>query len=237
MPKQTSQGTCYLCGKKFGKATMTRHLAKCKQAQLAKPGKASRAKPKRILHLAVAGRYAPYYWMHVEIPADATLARLDDFLRRIWLECCGHLSAFEIAGQRYSVAPADEDFFWEDDFHEEDFNHALREILEPGIKFDYEYDFGSTTHLTLQVISEREGIAKGEAVQILARNDPPEILCEQCKKQPAAWVCSVCIYNDKAWYCDKCAPKHKCNKRGEDYFLPVVNSPRVGTCGYTGEPY
>ena len=30
------------------------------------------------------------------------LRRLDEFLRRTWLECCGHMSAFEIGGQRYS---------------------------------------------------------------------------------------------------------------------------------------
>jgi len=34
------------------------------------------------------------------------------------------------------------------------------------------------------------------------------------------------------WLCDECAPKHKC---GEDMLLPVVNSPRVGKCGYTGD--
>ena len=35
----------------------------------------------------------------------------------------------------------------------------------------------------------------------------------------------------EGWVCDECAPKHKC---GEDMLLPVVNSPRVGMCGYTG---
>jgi len=29
---------------------------------------------------------------------SATLAKLDDYLRAIWLECCGHLSKFTIGG-------------------------------------------------------------------------------------------------------------------------------------------
>ncbi|MEJ5252084.1 MAG: hypothetical protein HPY54_00055 [Chthonomonadetes bacterium] len=46
-------------------------------------------------------------------------------------------------------------------------------------------------------------------------------------------VCSSCLWEDEenAWLCKECARKHDC---GEEYFLPVVNSPRVGQCGYTG---
>jgi len=29
---------------------------------------------------------------------SATLTKLDDYLRAIWLECCGHLSKFTIGG-------------------------------------------------------------------------------------------------------------------------------------------
>jgi len=164
--------------------------------------------------------------MHLEVPAQATLEDLDRFLRRTWLECCGHMSAFEIGGQRYSVGPLEE-------FDEQDLLVALGNVLEPRLKFTYEYDFGTTTHLALKVVSEREGEMKPKSVRILARNDPPPIPCESCGK-PATLVCSVCIYTDEAWYCDDCTEKHTC---GEDYFLPVVNSPRVGMCGYTGEIY
>ena len=47
----------------------------------------------RKLHLQVEGRYLPMYWMHLAVNASATLETLDQFLRAIWLECCGHLSA------------------------------------------------------------------------------------------------------------------------------------------------
>lgn len=44
-------------------------------------------------------------------------------------------------------------------------------------------------------------------------------------------VYAQCIYEGKGWLCDKCGRIHEC---GEDMLLPVVNSPRVGMCGYTG---
>jgi len=57
----------------------------------------------------VEGSYLPYYWMHLELPANATLEDLDSFLRDIWLECCGHLSAFRIEGKEYLSEPSEFD--------------------------------------------------------------------------------------------------------------------------------
>ncbi len=106
----------------------------------------------------------------------------------------------------------------------------LGSVLYPKLEFHHEYDFGTTTTLTLKVISEYEGQAKGKSVQILARNDPPPIVCDKCGK-PATQVCSQCLWEGKGWLCDQHASRHKC---GEEMLLPVVNSPRVGMCGYTG---
>ena len=230
MAKKTSEGKCNLCGKTFGKAAMTRHLQKCLAAQ---PQSTRRTKPRKTFHVMVDGAWLAHYWMHIELAAEDTLETLDQFLRDIWLECCGHLSAFTINKQRYSVSPANEMFDFTD-FHEENMNHKIQDVLQVGAKFTYEYDFGTTTELNLKVVAEREGTIKKNQVLILARNNPPDAICEECHKQPATQVCSVCVYYEKAWYCDNCAPKHKCARKGEDYFLPVVNSPRVGQCGYTG---
>ncbi len=226
MARQTSQGKCNLCGETFSKMAITRHLAKCQEAQL----KTSPAKgaPGRILHLAVEGRGAPYYWLHIEIPAVAKLQDLDSFLRETWLECCGHLSAFTIAGQVYDVSPEADPWTGA---KPKGMSAELGDVLLQGVKFDHEYDFGTTTELTLKVVSEREGAIKSKSVQILARNEPPDIRCGVCDK-PATQVCTQCIYEGPAgWLCDEHAEAHAC---GEDYFLPVVNSPRVGMCGYTG---
>ena len=51
------------------------------------------------VHLVVGGRYAPMYWLHLDASAEATLEDLDGYLRKCWLECCGHRSAFRL-GER-----------------------------------------------------------------------------------------------------------------------------------------
>jgi hypothetical protein len=210
-----------LCGKTFGKAAMTRHLDKC-QAEHS----AGDATQKRIFRLQVEGRGSPEYWMHIEIPADASLKALDSFLRETWLECCGHLSAFTIEGQTYDASPEVDPWTGR---KPKGMSAKLGDVLEPGMKFGHEYDFGSTTELALRVVAERRGACK--SVQILARNEPPNIPCAECGK-PAAQVCTQCMYEGpEGWLCEEHAAEHEC---GEDYFLPVVNSPRVGVCGYTG---
>lgn len=204
---------------------MTKHLKTCKQKKGISESTSGRLSPQktRNLHLVVEGRYLPEYWMHLEAPANATLEGLDSFLRNAWLECCGHLSAFTIQGTRYEVA--------ENEFMGvELMDVALDEVLSPGMKFFHEYDYGTTTDLILKVVSERESEIKGKSIHLLARNEPPSITCESCGKI-ATQVCSQCIWSGKGWLCNECAAKHEC---GEDMFLPVVNSPRVGMCGYTG---
>ena len=99
------------------------------------------------------------------------------------------------------------------------------EVLRPGMKFTHDYDFGSTTHLALRVVGEREGKASQQPVRLLGRNEPPQILCERCKKKPAAWVD---VMEDNGWYCEECI------ENAEEGVLPVVNSPRAGVCGYAG---
>jgi hypothetical protein len=44
------------------------------------------------------------------------------------------------------------------------------------------------------------------------------------------------MYDDNAEFCDKCAEKHakKCEDFADYASMPVVNSPRMGVCGYEG---
>ncbi len=226
MTRQMSKGQCHLCGGTFSKSAMTKHLESCKQKEKDSEKSSSSRGPGKaeVFHLVVEGRYAPNYWMHLEVPADATLEDLDDFLRNIWLECCGHMSAFTIEGKTYSVAPMAE-------FDDESMGASLDEILSPGMEFHYEYDFGSTTHLAMRVVSQEQKQIKDESIAVLARNEPPSYPCVSCGKI-ATQVCTECIYSDEGCLCDECAAEHKC---GEEMLLPVVNSPRVGVCGYTGQ--
>jgi Plasmid pRiA4b ORF-3-like protein len=229
MARQTSKGTCTFCRGEFSKSAMTRHLETCEQraSTEAKAGNRRIAQKIRTFHLVVEGRDLPMYWMHLEVTASTTLATLDRFLRDTWLECCGHLSAFEIGGIRYAVDAGMDDGWGMD---EKSMRVRLDRAFSPGQSSSYEYDYGTTTELKLKVIAEREVEGKGKAIQVLARNTPPVILCEECGK-PATNVCSQCIFDGKGWLCDDCAVEHEC---GEEMLLPVVNSPRVGMCAYTG---
>ncbi len=226
MARILSNGKCNLCGGTFSKQALSRHLELCRQKEDSSEESTLKRSPKKskTFHILVEGRYLPDYWMHLEIPADATFETLDRLLRRMWLECCGHMSAFRVGETTYSVAPMAE-------FNDKSMRIRLNKVLTPGMKFYHEYDFGSTTHLALKVIGERE--SKGKDIQVLARNNPPTIACNNCGAM-ATQICTECLWSDEGqgWLCDKCVAEHKCD---EDMLLPVVNSPRVGTCGYTGD--
>jgi hypothetical protein len=102
--KVTSKGTCNFCKGEIDKAKMTQHLKYCKQRLADNAAKAQdpTLQKSRLFHLLIEGRYNPEYWMHIEFPSSEPLATLDSFLRRIWVECCGHLSAFKIGDTNYS---------------------------------------------------------------------------------------------------------------------------------------
>jgi len=226
--RPTSEGTCNLCGGTFSKSVMTRHLKSCIQKAVPseKPSGSLSRRKSMLLHLVVEGRYRPEYWMHIEVPARAKLEDLDNFLRDIWVECCSHMSAFTIHGESYTSAGP----FGPLMGRQSEMGVELGQMVSPGMKFIYEYDFGTTTELVLRVVSEREGVMGDDRVRLLARNDPPPIPCGVCGKL-ATQVCLECAWSGEGWLCDDCADDHECD---EERFLPVVNSPRVGMCGYTG---
>jgi predicted RNA-binding Zn-ribbon protein involved in translation (DUF1610 family) len=221
-----AQGRCRLCGGEYSKSGITRHLQMCQARKEAATDVAGRkARPVRLLHLTVSGRHAPMYWMHLEAPANATLADLDDFLRDAWLECCSHLSAFTIGGISYTSS-VDPDWGMDD----LSMDVKLGQVIALGGQVHYEYDFGSTTYLTLKAVSDRKGPVHGKGIEILAQNEPPSRPCGKCG-QVAVQICSQCSWSGGGWLCNECGHAHEC---GEEMLLPVVNSPRVGVCGYTG---
>lgn len=229
MARQTSKGTCTFCQGEFNKSVMTRHLETCQHRIAAEAQARShrKAQKTKTYHLVVEGYRLPMYWIHLGVSAGTTLATIDRFLRDTWLECCGHLSAFEIGGVHYSVDAA----IYEWDTGSKNMQVRLDQVLPPGQTCSYEYDFGSTTELTLKVISEREVVGKKKVIEILARNNLPIVPCDVCGK-PATNTCTQCIYEDTGCLCDACAKDHEC---GEAMLLPMVNSPRAGVCGYTGQ--
>jgi hypothetical protein len=231
-----SAGVCVSCGACVAKAQMARHLKTClNRMPIAELPAGLTKRQARYFHIMAEGQEFPDYWLHLDVRSSTRLLSLDNFLRDIWLECCGHLSKLTIGGVEYvSYDPREDPFPGEEDLRR--MTAKVDAVLRPGMTFTHEYDFGTTTYLTLTVLAERIGIYRRDPVHLLARNDPPDRPCAICGK-PATHVCTMCIYTDTpAWYCDdeNCQQQHTCDDPSGPYWLPVTNSPRVGQCGYTG---
>lgn len=220
--REQSYGTCKLCGYRATKASMTKHLAQCI------PQHQGTGKARRVLHLRVedAHKSSPF-WLEVAVDAEKPLRTLDGFLRAIWLECCGHLSCFEIDRVRYQVNPEGMDG--------RSMDTKMAEVLHPGLSFSHEYDFGSTTELKLKVQGEYQ-IAPPENVWLLVRNQAPQWKCNVCD-QAATQLDTECGWEmENPFFCDQHAEEHvEAEHDGDNYMMmPVVNSPRMGVCGYAG---
>jgi hypothetical protein len=193
---------------------MKKHLQSCLGKRKAESFKDGKTAFQEIFLILVEGYgvSGDKYWLYLAASENASFKDLDNFLRKIWLECCGHLSAFRTG--KLEVGKG----------------QKLGHILTSGEKFFYEYDFGDTTELKLSVLGVSEAPIMKRKIQVLARNDAPPIPCSYCGKLATA-ICLECLYDGKGWLCDDCGPDHECN---EEMRLPLVNSPRTGVCGYTG---
>ena len=222
MEELKSEGVCVFCNKTYTKAGMSRHLGThLKTIQ-------TENKTKGIsYHVQVP---AAEMFLHLLVKDKTKFEELDAFLRGIWLECCGHLSAFRVKGMHYDI-----DF---DDYENTDFGEPMKKavgkLFHKGMQLDYEYDFGSSTYLEIKVLNEYQ-ISLPSNIVLLSRNEPLPILCHSCNKKPAIEICSICIYEGACMFCKSCAKKHvKSCGDFEDYSMPVVNSPRMGVCAYDG---
>ena len=214
MEYQTPKSRCSLCNSEFTRQGLTRHIKSCLTKHLQKQSKAD---PRNLLYLNIYDHFNPDYFLHLLVVGNSTLKNLDVFLRDIWLECCGHMSSF--SRQRYG--------------NEIKMKHKVEDILFPGMQLVYQYDFGSTTELSIKAVDNYQGATDGnKKIQIITRNAQPIIPCDECDQKPAAQICSACQWEEKGWLCEECSQTHGCD---DDMFLPVVNSPRTGVCGYTGE--
>lgn len=214
MRGKATKGVCALCGKEYARAGMAKHLPGCLRAR--RQAAANKGKP--CFLLLVKTRWASPYWLVLQVSAAASLDQLDGFLRRLWLECCGHLSAFRLGRQELPMS------------------RKLATFMRPGLEIDYDYDFGTTTELRLVVVDEYEGlVAPRRPIELLARNQPPLIVCDECGDRPATRMCALCAWEGEGWLCETCAELHVCDDDDGPYFLPLVNSPRAGVCAYTGE--
>ena len=229
---QSLDATCRLCGDTYTSRGITRHVSAClskHRGQLTPNGNAERSVSTYHLRVRGYGLASSDYRLNLCASAEATLADLDQVFRDIWLECCGHLSAFTLDDVRYSVSPSDGFGFGPP---ERNMDHPLHRVLDADTEGYYEYDFGTTSELELSVISELD-LQPKQPIQLLARNEPPELTCAGCDAADATQICTECLWDDDQapWLCESCSEDHSHDEWAQ---LPVVNSSRMGLCGYTG---
>lgn len=227
----SNKGRCRICGKTYVSSGMSRHLLSCIDKESMTDGIPERLE--KLYEIHVTDKYQKDYWLFIEINGSEKLKTLDKFLREIWCECCGHLSMFTINGSDYSCLP-------DSIYAEYDMNVSISKVLYEGLKFTYEYDFGSSTDLILTVKNVIRGKKIKDGIRLLARNEMPEDTCSVCKKEKAAYINTYArSYDDVVFLCEKC---NDLLNEGEldidvDPFAlrDVCNSPRMGVCGYCGE--
>ncbi len=149
---------------------------------------------------------------------DATLKKLDEYLRAIWLECCDHRSDFMRGG-------------WSEPRIGK--SRRAADVLDEGVTLTHVYDFGNSTVSTIKVVAMRQGRPLGRhPIKLMSRNEMPTPSCARCD-EPATRLCIECMYDMvDAVLCAAHAAVHPHEDDGEP--VPLVNSPRLGVCGYQG---
>lgn len=141
-------------------------------------------------------------------------------MRAIWLECCGHLSEFSRGG-------------WGSEKISK--TRSVGQVFgKLGVELTHIYDFGTESVTLIKAVGSRTGKpTTRHPIALMARNMPPEYQCIECK-QPASSLCLECLIEENVWgtLCDAHARTHP--HENYDRPMPLVNSPRLGMCGYTG---
>lgn len=232
--KLKSEGKCLFCDKLYSKAGINRHIKTHldKKVISSKPGKSF------LLKITTDKSWGSTpYFLTLWMDGEAKMSQLDAYLKSIWLECCGHMSAFRIPQKKVKF-DGSFDFFETANFVREDevnMKHKAKAVFEEKLTLAYEYDFGSTTALDITVVAEY-AVKADEKLMLLSRNEPLAIMCTSCGVQPALESCTVCSYSEPHDFCESCAEEHSDNCEDfQDYAaLPIVNSPRTGVCAYMG---
>jgi len=218
--RKQSRGKCNFCGREMAKGGLSKHLATCPERQTTIEAADKRGgKTQPLYHLQVQDTWSPDFWLHLEVNGTATLTDVDRYLRAIWLECCGHLSQFSVGGWSGNEIPK---------------SRRVAQVFDVGLEVTHIYDFGTSSETLIKAVGVRDGTPLSKhPIYLMARNNPPDATCMECE-QPATWLCLECVYelDEPGTLCDKHAQTHPHDNYGEP--MPLVNSPRVGMCGYTG---
>lgn len=212
MSKTKTKGICSYCKTEITKnsRSIINHVLNCTEVI-----ESANKNLKAFMIILIEDKYNPDYWLVIKAKSDLTMKKIDQFLRDIWVECCGHLSGFSYSDSEIGMT------------------RKLYDVFEKGYKIDYIYDYGSSTEITLSLIEEIEDY-NDKDIQILMRNKVIDYRCSYCGNTAVA-ICPYCVYEDDGFLCESCIENHKCViEEGEDIISPLVNSPRAGECGYCG---
>lgn len=207
-----SEGHCVFCNEYFSQKEIGRHLA----THLRLKEKQDKEKQTNLFnHIVVE---SDVFFLQLLVRSSCEMEEIDDFLRAIWLECCGHESGFHI--KRGPEIEMDE---------------IVGTVLIPKAKIYHDYDYGTTTRSFIKSIKVYD-LDFDDDVVLLSRNEPLKIMCSLCDKKAATVLCSVCLWNADSFFCTTCAKKHAkiCDDFDDYASMDVVNSPRMGECGYEG---
>ena len=203
---------CYYCNKELTERTIKRHMKNCSEMKkIIEEQNVTDKKQRNQFIIAIKSKYEGNdYCIYLSIDGTLGLVHIDQFIRDIWVECCGHLSGFRIRGKFYQ---------------DHSMNTRLNDILDIDEKFEYEYDFGSTTYLNLEVVDIIQVSSSFSQIEIIARNHDIKHECETCGKEAKFFN-----YENDKWECENCIDENNDMISEIEY----CNSPRDGVCGYEG---
>lgn len=186
---------CLLCNKKFGPIKIHSHYPSCIMTKY-------NNNSGYLISFMSCGITSKLYFMHCVFPVGATLKTIDVFLRKIWCNCCKHVSMFFNKGHNYS-------------------KKTLIKDCPINTKLMYEYDMCSPTRITIIFHGFLPGLNPINDTLIVIRNPAITHTCTQCLKPATKWL-------NRETLCDKCSEKDDVE---QEFLLPIVDSPRTGECG------
>ena len=213
--KPETPGTCTYCGEVITRRAVDKHLAVCQKRQAVL--QASNQADETLWRLQIQPTYNKSFWLVLEMRGSASLNQLDKYLRSIWLECCGHLSEYTPSASSHFKIPK---------------SRLANDTFAAGLTLHHMYDFGSTSHTDIKVLDKALGRpATKNPISLLARNQLPNETCSECE-QKAGWLCMECLneFGDLTFLCNEHYDEHL----HEEGVVALVNSPRLGMCGYSG---
>jgi hypothetical protein len=219
--REMNKAVCLYCGDEFTTISMSKHLKTCqnRQSRIEKAEK-SKLETENLYYLRIVEPYHKDFWLDLEIRGSAILKDLDFYLRRVWLECCGHLSEFSAGGWGNSKIA---------------FSKKSDDVFTKYKEITHIYDFGSSTELLIKVLDSRKGKPFSKhPIELMARNKIPQRACKECENI-AEWLCIECLYESDSGGLI-CKTHQKSHTLHDNYGEPVklFNSPRMGVCGYEG---